>query len=131
VAGDRLTRKQEAAIAALLTEPTIACAAARAGVSVRALKGWMTLPAFDAEYRAARRAVLERTINGLVRATGRALATLERAMGCGLPGVEVRAAVAVLDQSREGLVMLDLAAEVEALKAWRAQVEAGRDGDTA
>jgi hypothetical protein len=121
--GDKLTRKQEQAIAALLTEPTLACAAARADVSLRALKAWTQLPAFDAAYRAARRAVLERTINGVVRATARALATLERALGCGTPGVEVRAAVAILDQAREGLVLFDLAAEVEALKAWRAEVE--------
>jgi hypothetical protein len=126
VAGDgsRLTRKQELAIAALLTEPTIACAAATAGVSVRSLKTWVQLPAFDAEYRKARRAILERTVNGIVRATARALATLERNMHCGKPSTEVRAALGVLDQAREGVTLFDLAAELQALQEWRAEVEA-------
>jgi hypothetical protein len=129
VHGDTLTRRQEQAVAALLAEPTLACAAARANVSVRALKGWMKLPAFDSAYRAARRAVLERTINGVVRATAQALATLEKNLGCGTPGVEVRAAVALLDQAREGVTLFDLAAEVEALKDWRARVEAQPKGE--
>jgi DNA-directed RNA polymerase specialized sigma24 family protein len=50
-----LTDKQEAAIAALLTEPTYARAAAVAGISEGTLYRWLHLPAFRAAFRQARR----------------------------------------------------------------------------
>ena len=47
------TRKQEQAIAALLTETTIEAAATVCGVSLRTLKRWLADDGFQREYRAA------------------------------------------------------------------------------
>src|SRR5262245_35709689 len=51
--GQKLIAKQEALIAALLTEPTYAQAAAKAGVSETTLYRWMRDPAFRKAYRQA------------------------------------------------------------------------------
>jgi hypothetical protein len=53
--GEKRSRRGEAAIAALLTEPTIEAAAAKARISVRTLKYWLRQPRFQAAYRQARR----------------------------------------------------------------------------
>src|SRR5438094_887680 len=57
--GQKLTSKQETLIAALLTEPTYAAAAAKAGVGTATLYRWMHLPEFRAAYRRARRELVE------------------------------------------------------------------------
>src|SRR5262249_61743375 len=44
--GQKLTAKQEALIAALLTEPTYAAAAAQAGVSEATMYRWLQVPVF-------------------------------------------------------------------------------------
>ena len=75
--GEKLERKQEQAIAALLTEATIEDAARKARVSYSGLKGWMQLPEFQSAYRAARAGVLERVVARLVRACDGAVARLE------------------------------------------------------
>jgi transposase-like protein len=49
--GQKLTSKQEVLIAALLTEPTYAAAAAKAGVSAATLYRWLQLPSFRTAYR--------------------------------------------------------------------------------
>lgn len=49
--GQKFSRKQEALIAALLTEPTHAAAAAKAGISPSTLYRWMKMSAFRAAYR--------------------------------------------------------------------------------
>jgi hypothetical protein len=57
--GEKKGRKAELAIAALLAEPTVEAAAARAGVSAGTLKNWLADPAFRRAYRRARREVVE------------------------------------------------------------------------
>ena len=115
-AGTKINRKAEALIAALLTEPTHAAAAAKAGVSEATAQRWLKKPEFIAAYRRARRAVVEATIGRLQQAAVEAVEVLRRNMACGVPAVEVRAAVAVLDQTLDGLELSDLAADVEALR---------------
>jgi len=73
----KLNRKQEAVIAALLTEPTHAAAAATAGVSEATLHRWLLLPEFQAAYRKARRAAVESAIGRLQQRAGKAVETLE------------------------------------------------------
>jgi hypothetical protein len=63
--GEKLTRKQEQAIAALLSEPTLEAAAGTAGISVRTLKTWLTLDDFRRAFDAARRQVLSDTVSRL------------------------------------------------------------------
>src|SRR5260370_25141845 len=67
--GQKLTSKQEALIAALLTEPNHAAAATKAGVGETTLYRWMQLPGLRAAYRQARRELVERAIGRLQAAT--------------------------------------------------------------
>src|SRR5262249_586200 len=81
--GGKLRRTQEQTIAALLDQPTLSAAAETAGVSERALRDWLKLPAFQAAYADARRAVLERTVVRLLSITGKAVETLKQNLDCG------------------------------------------------
>ena len=115
VGGKRL-RKEEAAIAGLLTEPTIEAAAVKAGVSESTLVRWLQEPAFKAQYRAARRSVVEGAIGRLQQAATQAVDALARNLTCGTPAVEVGAAKAILDQSIKAVELVDLVERVEALE---------------
>lgn len=57
-----LSPKQYNAIAALLSEPTVRKAAEVAKVPERTLYNWLKIPAFAAEYRAARREAVSQAI---------------------------------------------------------------------
>src|SRR5262245_39653736 len=123
----KIGRKGEAAIAALLSEPTIDDAAAKAGIGEATLRRWMRRPEFAAAYRKARRAVLERTIGQLQQATGEAAATLRRNLTSGKPSVEVRAAMGILDAAIKGFESLDLADELREIKRLLEGKDAGDD----
>jgi hypothetical protein len=104
----KLGRKQEALIAALLTEPTHAAAAAKAGVSEATLQRWLHLPGFRAAYRQARRELVERAVGRIQAATGQAVDTLLAVAKDGAKdGDRVRAAVALLDHAFRGLTAAD------------------------
>jgi hypothetical protein len=119
--GTKLPRKQEQAIAALLSEPTVAAAAAAADVSERTLRAWLTLPAFRSAYRAARSEVLESAVARLQRTADRAVETLEQALSAPRDSDRIRAATAILDRAQSGAELSDLLERIEALEA-----EAGR-----
>src|SRR5438093_635470 len=108
MSGSKLDRKQEALIAALLTEPTHAAAATQAGVSEATLHRWLHLPEFQAAYRLARRGVVETAIGRLQQSTGKAVAALERNLTCGQPSNEIRAALGMLDHAVKAVELLDL-----------------------
>src|SRR4029077_8914486 len=57
--GQKLTRRMETAIAALLAHPTLPEAAANAGIAFSTLRRWMRLPEFQEAYRVARARILE------------------------------------------------------------------------
>jgi hypothetical protein len=97
--GEKLNRKQEQAIAALLVCPTVEAAAAQVNVSYRTLKGWLTLPEFRSAFLAARSEVLDETVTALARHQLQAVETLARNLCCGVAATEVRAATAILEQS--------------------------------
>src|SRR4051812_36032813 len=100
--GSKRPHKEEAALAALLSEPTIEAAATKAGISESTLLRWMAEPAFKATYRDARRQVVELAVTGLQQATSEAVTALRRNMTCGLPPAEIAAAKAVLDFAVKG-----------------------------
>jgi hypothetical protein len=105
----KLTGKQEAAIAALLSEPTHIGAAARAGVSEATLYRWLQSPEFRAAYRQARRELVEAAIGRVQTACGRAVeALLSIAHKGRRDGDRVRAAVAILDLAHRGLHDADI-----------------------
>jgi hypothetical protein len=78
--GEKLSRHQERAISALLSNGTIAGAARESGVSEASIRRWMKLPAFKVAYAAARRELVDGTVKMIQKAGQAAFATLVRAM---------------------------------------------------
>jgi hypothetical protein len=106
--GQKLTRKQEALIAALLTESTHAAAAAKAGIGEATLYRWLRLPVFQAAYRRARRELVEGAVGRIQAAAGQAVDTLLAVAKDGAKdGDRVRAAVALLDHALRELADAD------------------------
>jgi hypothetical protein len=112
-------------IAALISEPTQAEAAAKAGVSERSIRRWHKLPSFQARLRAARATLWEATVNQLLSLNPEATAALKRNCQCGEAGAEIRAAVATLQLTMRAREQQDLADEVKQL---RQEMEATRHG---
>jgi hypothetical protein len=108
-----LTPRQEAAVVALLEHRTIKAAAAAAEVPESTLRRWLREVDFGDAYRAARRRVYEANVNALARVGRLAVARLHANLQCGLPAVEVKAAVAVLDLAGKGVHALDAADDDE------------------
>lgn len=114
--GQKLTRKSEQALVALLAESTLPAAAARAGVSEATIARWLRNPQFRAAYRDARRQIVEAAIGTLQGATSEAVETLRRNLTHDNGNVQVRAAVAILDHATKAIELMDLAERVEALE---------------
>ena len=114
--GGKRPRQEEAALSALLSEPTIVDAALKVGVNESTLRRWLQEPEFKAKHRAARRSVVESAIGRLQTVATKAVDTLERNLSCGIPAVEVGAAKSVLDQAIKAVELVDLAERVEALE---------------
>jgi hypothetical protein len=114
--GEKLSRKQEQAIVALLEEATIQAAAVRAHMGERTLRNWLKQSAFRAAYRKARRELVEGAIGRIQAATGQAVETLLTVAKGGVKDADrVRAAVALLDHAFRALTDADaLHAEREA-----------------
>src|SRR5215213_234919 len=112
--GSQKVLREDAALAALLSEPTIDAAANRCGVSRATLYRWLDDPAFLARYRAARRQVVEHAVSRLQQTASAAVDALETLVGdTAQPGaVRVSAAKAILDYAFKGVEMLDLVAEI-------------------
>jgi hypothetical protein len=106
--GQKLGRKKEAAIAALLTSPNIIRAAEVAGISSRTLKAWLKLDSFKEEYRQARSAVLTEAVADLKAASQRATAVLVQCLNSRSPGHRIRAALGLLDQALKAHEKLEL-----------------------
>jgi DNA-binding MurR/RpiR family transcriptional regulator len=114
--GSKRAQREDAAIAALLSEPTIAEAATKAGISESTLLRWLQEPGFKGRCRAARRSVVESAIGRLQQAASQAVDALVKNLTCGVPAVEVGAAKSVLDQALKAVELVDLAERIEALE---------------
>jgi hypothetical protein len=114
--GEKLTRKREAAIAALLAEPTHAAAAQKAGISVSTLTRWLQRPDFQTAYRHARRQVVEQVVAKLQQAGVRAAETLTADLAAEQAAERIRAARAVIDYIFRGLEVTDLVERVAELE---------------
>lgn len=122
---DSLSSRQNAAIAALLTERTHAEAATKAKVAEQTLRRWLATDAkFLAAYRDARRSIMDTVVGRLQNAATKAVETLERNLSCGRPGDEIRAALGVLDHATNALEVGDLLERVEELELLMAKEEA-------
>jgi hypothetical protein len=123
--GEKLSRKQDEAIAALLSAPTIKEAAAAVGVDEKTVRRWLGEPDFAAAFRDARRQIVEEAITRAQQSTVEAVATLRRLLTCGHPPTEARAAASLYDRAVRGVELSDL---VQAVEELRREVEALKHG---
>jgi hypothetical protein len=106
--GEKLSRREEAAIAALVSETTHAAAAAKAGIGEATLRRWLQLPPFREAYRQARRQLVDAAVGRIQAATGQAVETLLAVAKTGAKDSDrVRAAIALLDHALRGLTDAD------------------------
>ena len=117
--GEKLSRKQEALISALLTAPTLADAAHTAGIGEVTAWRWLKDSDFQAAYREARRAVVQQAITQVQRATGEAVETLRSVMqdSGSTASARVSAAKAILETAVKAVELEALEARVAALEA--------------
>jgi len=108
---EALTHAQQQSIFALLAEPSIASAAAKAGVGERTLHRWLRQEQFGAVYRASRREAFIQAIGLTQRSAAAAVATLLRIMHDPKAtwSARVAAATNVLKFARESIELDDLA----------------------
>jgi len=92
--GEKLSRKQEQAILALLSQPTLQAASQGCGVSESTLGRWMRLPDFQNRYREARREMINGAIANLQQASGEAVNCLRTVMRDAQASASSRAAAA-------------------------------------
>ena len=113
-----LGRKQEDAIAALLTQRNIEEAAKAADISARTLLRWLKLPEFQAAYREARRTAYSQAVAKLQQGATAAATTLLKVMlDQGTPAsVKVRAAECVMNHSSKAIEIEDMEFRVAELE---------------
>ena|SRR5690242_9435632 len=116
--GAKLPRKQEEAVAALLSQRNIDDAARVAGVGTRTLLRWMKLPEFQAPYREARRAAFGQAVARLQQGASAAATTLLKTMidPATPASVRVRAAECVMNQATKAIEIEDIEARVSELE---------------
>jgi hypothetical protein len=112
--GAKFGRKQEEAIAALLSHRSIDEAAQAIHIAPRTLLRWLQLAEFNAAYRRARRAAVSQSVARLQQATSAAVSTLLKVMvDPNTPAsTRVRAADSVLDHSAKSIEIEDIEARV-------------------
>src|SRR5215831_5635195 len=108
--GEKLSRKQELALAALLTCSAITDAAKQCGIGEVTLHRWLKDATFQAAYREARRAVVQHAITQVQQATGEAVETLRRVMQDpeAPASAKVSAAKNILDTAVKAVELEDL-----------------------
>jgi hypothetical protein len=116
--GAKFGRKQEEAVAALLTQRNIDEAAKAIGVAPNTLLKWMKLPEFQAAYREARRAAFGQAVARLQQGTSAAATTLLKTLvDAGTPAsVKVRAAEAIFNHAAKAIEIEDIEARVAELE---------------
>lgn len=103
----KVTNKEKA-LAALLESASIADAANHCGLSQETLYRYLREKEFVADYRNARRQVVENSITQLQQASSEAVETLRRNLSCMHPNAEIRAAQIILDNALKGVELVDI-----------------------
>ena len=115
--GEKITRKQEQAIAALLSESSIGQAARTAGLGEKTLRGWLRRPAFQQAYARARGAGLQQAVAKVQQAASAAVDTLVQKLQSPADMVAVRAASERLGFTLKATELLDYKRRLEAIEA--------------
>jgi len=124
--GEKVTRKAEQAIAALLEHPTLDEAGKACGVSKRSLMRWLQDADFQKKYREAQRAVVDGAIGELQAATVEAVKTLRKNLNCGNSFAENSAAQAILTHSFKAIELSELSSRIERLEETLGTREKGK-----
>ena len=116
--GSKFGRKQEEAVAALLSQRNVDEAARVVGIAPKTLLRWLKEPGFDAAYRTARRAAFSQSIARLQQASSAAVSTLLKVMvDTNAPAASrVRAADCVLDHASKAIEIEDIEVRVSELE---------------
>lgn len=114
----KMTRKMEAAIAALLTSPTIGEAAAAVGIHEQTLWRWLQDSDFQVHYREAKRQAVAQAVARLQQASGEAVETLRSVMTDpeAPASSKVTAAKTILEMAVKAVELEDLAGRIEAVE---------------
>lgn len=115
--GEKLSRKADDLIIALLANETIAAAAKAAGVSEKTAWRWLQDEDFQRRYREARRRVVEQALTAIQAATTEAVETLRRNLHCEKPAVEVRAAESIIATAVKAVEFIDIEERLAMLEA--------------
>jgi hypothetical protein len=121
-----LSRRHEAVIVALLSNPTIKEAAAASGVNESTVWRLMQREDFQKAYRTAQEKALEGALGTLQGAASEAVATLQRNLTCGVPAAEVGAAKVLIDFTLKAREQFGLG---ERLKALELMLKAREEAD--
>jgi hypothetical protein len=119
----KLTPRQEKALAALITQPTVALAAAQAGVGERSIVRWMGEDAvFKSEYLKLRREIINHAVFQMHKSANNAVNTLISVMNDpeASASARVAAAVKVLELSFKAIETDDLEVRITTLEQDRA-----------
>ena len=116
--GAKFGRKQEDAIAALLSQRNIEEAARCTGIAVRTLLRWLQMSEFQAAYREARRDAFAQSIGRLQQAASAAVSTLLKIMvdATAPAASRVRAADCVLGHAAKAIELADIEFRVAELE---------------
>ena len=116
--GSKFGRKQDEAIAALLTQRNLEEAARSIGITPKTMLRWMKVPEFEKAYREARRAAFGQSIARLQQASTAAVSTLLKIMvdPNSPASTRVRAADSVLDHAKQAIEIEDVEVRVAALE---------------
>ena len=116
--GAKFGRKQEEAVAALLTQRNIDEAAKAVGIATNTLLKWMKLPDFQKAYREARRAAFSQSIARLQQGTSAAATTLIKLLLDPNTPASVRARVAdsIFAHAAKAIEIEDIDARVSELE---------------
>jgi hypothetical protein len=116
--GEKLGRKREAAIQALLTQPTLEAAARTVGVVPNTLLRWQQEPEFAQAYRKARLKAFGQGTARLQHAAGAAVSAMLKILvdPNALPSTKLRAADLVLTHGAKAIELEDVEARVAELE---------------
>jgi hypothetical protein len=116
--GAKLPRKQEEAIAALLSQRNVEEAAKSVGVAAKTLLRWLQVPEFEAAYRKAKRSAFGQSMARMQQASSAAVSALLKVMvdPSSPAACRVRAADSVLHHAAKAIEIEDVDARLSALE---------------
>ncbi len=113
-----LTPRQQLAIVAIISSPSLEEARRRSKAAKGTFYGWMKEPAFQTELKRQRDALVDQTFNrlrtGMMQAVEKLLTLLQAESQ---PGIQLRAAQTLLDTGFKAMEHQDLERRLEALEA--------------